>query len=152
MIHFCSLPQFYGPSVCSLAPEAAKAIERFLQLEGRLESEDPTEPNWELPVDDDDKDTHPRRKGRADKSYLFHTKQGVHHCFSSSHWCQVVKDTFAEFSPTGVATTPKTLRSSFIVALRDENFGDSAVLRSAANAMHHTLDTQARTPPPFAAC
>lgn len=53
-----------------------------------------------------------------------------------------MKQAFKAFSPTGVEPSPKSLRQSFICALRDENFGDSEVLKSAARAMRHAETTQ----------
>ena len=132
----------YGPSISSLAAPVAKGIEAWLRLEGRLEKDDDEEePDWEFPaVDPEEEQKAPRN--RANRAYLFHTRQGVSHCYSSSQWCTKVKQAFKAFSPTGVEPSPKSLRQSFICALRDENFGESEVLKSAARAMRHAETTQ----------
>jgi len=131
----------YGPSISSVTPPVAEGIEAWLRLEGRLDGDDDDEPDWEFPAVEPEGERVAARN-RSNRAYLFHTRQGVDHCYSSSQWCSKVKQAFKDFSPTGVEPSPKSLRQSFICALRDENFGDSEVLKSAARAMRHAETTQ----------
>jgi len=130
--------KFWGPSVSSLSKPVSDAIDLWLTLEGRIEGE---EVDFEFPnVDEEGERRVP--VNRANKDYLFHQQSGVNYCYSSSQWCSKVKKIFGKYSPTGVEPSPKLLRASFIVALRDANFGSSEVLKSAAKCMRHSIDTQ----------
>ena len=125
--------KFYGPSITTLCQAVVDILEEFLRLGARCPGYD----SLEFPVNERE-----QAVNRADKEYLFHTQAGVTHCYTSSNWTTRVKQTFKRHSPGSKATPPKQLRSSFIVALRNSRYGCSEVLKSAANCMKHSVETQ----------
>ena len=103
----------YGPSITTLSPMLREVL--TLSISQLLFSavEDPT-------------------------PYLFHPQRDTGRCIVSSQWTQTVKSTFLRHS--GKAVCPKSLRSSFVTFIRDSEAAP-AVLKSAANAMHHKIET-----------
>lgn len=99
----------FGPSKTTLGKEICDAITAVLALEKA-----------------DDNTTDP---------FLFHGTSGAATPFSPAGWCQLIKSVFKRHS--GVALSPKDLRSSFITFLRSSQ-NNEALLKSCAVAMRHS--------------
>jgi hypothetical protein len=105
--------KFYGPSVSTVSPMLTEVLNLYLA-------------DMEFDVVDDE------------NPYLFHPLKDTTRCVVSSQWTAMVKAAFLKHS--GKAVAPKSLRSSFVTYIRD-NEAAPEVLKSAANAMHHQLAT-----------
>ena len=73
-------------------------------------------------------------QGLAAGDYLFHAKERGD-ALSPTAWCRLVQATFKTYS--GIPLSPKDCRASFVTWMRGGEHGDE-VLKSAANAMHHS--------------
>ena len=71
--------------------------------------------------------------------FLFHGNSGPSRPYSPAGWCRLIKSVFKRHS--GVALSPKDLRSSFITFLRSSH-NNEALLKSCAVAMRHSNSMQ----------
>ena len=110
----------FGPSKTTLGKEICDAITSVLAMEK-----------------EDDKTTYP---------FLFHGPSGASRPFSPAGWCQLIKSVFKRHS--GVALSPKDLRSSFITFLRSSH-NNETLLKSCAVAMRHSNAMQESNPLPI---
>ena len=135
----------FGPSKTTLGKETCDAIHDLLELGG--------EENGEI---------HP---------FLFHGASGSSRPYSPASWCQLIKSgavcsanmsresvhnlqlpfiTAVFKRHSGVALSPKDLRSSFITFLRSSH-NNEALLKSCAVAMRHSNAMQEYFPNPESA-